>query len=159
MTGVIEQRFTATVIFILIGCSIFITDYLQVLKFYWDKPFTGKKRFLVTIHFSCKLIPMPVLYAIFMYMGVTPMSELDLYKRCLLIFMPKKHQPDYVFARYVRLYRMHLFTFIQLVCLGILYALKMNKKISITFPMMVSIVRSLVNNIKFIWSERNFLPR
>ena len=51
----IEQRVTGIIIFGLIGCSIFITKYLSY-------------------------IPMPVLYAIFMYMGVTPMEELEYVK-------------------------------------------------------------------------------
>lgn len=80
---------------------------------------------------------MPVLYAIFLYMGVTPMGELDFWRRILLFFMPKKHQPDYVFTRHVRLGRVHLFTFIQVVCTFLLYALKSNKVLSITFPLMV----------------------
>lgn len=112
MIGVIEQRVTGCVIFTLIGCSIFVTKYLS-------------------------LIPMPVLYAVFMYMGVTPMGELDFFQRILLLLMPKKHQPDHVFTRYVRLFRVNLFTFIQITCLVLLYALKMNKTLSITFPLMV----------------------
>lgn len=102
---------------------------------------------------------MPVLYAIFMYMGVTPMGELELYKRILLLFMPKKHQPDHIFTRHVRLYRVHLFTFIQIICLVILYALKMNKTISITFPLMVVclvFIRFALNYV-FTDKELNYL--
>ena len=80
---------------------------------------------------------MAVLYAIFMYMGVTPMAELEFYQRILIMFMPKKLQPDLGFLRHVRLHRVHLFTAIQIACLAVLFALKLNKTVSITFPLMV----------------------
>ena len=80
---------------------------------------------------------MPVLYAIFMYMGVTPMGELEFFQRILLFLMPKKYQPDLVFLRHVRLGRVHLFTLIQIICLILLFVLKLFKAISIVFPMMV----------------------
>lgn len=89
---------------------------------------------------------MAVLYAVFMYMGVTPMSELEFYQRILLFFMPKKQQPDLIFLRHVRLWRVHLFTAIQILCLLALFLLKLNKIVSITFPIMV---------IKIIETENN----
>lgn len=92
---------------------------------------------------------MAVLYAIFMYMGVTPMSELEFYQRILIMFMPKKLQPDLGFLRHVRLHRVHLFTAIQIICLAVLFALKLNKTISITFPLMVFII-----NLLFLYSEK-----
>ena len=38
--------------------------------------------------------------------------------RLLLLFIPRKYQPDYVFLKYVPLHRVHLFTFFQvkLIC-------------------------------------------
>ncbi len=33
--------------------------------------------------------------------------------RLLLLFIPRKYQPDYVFLKYVPLHRVHLFTFFQ----------------------------------------------
>lgn len=80
---------------------------------------------------------MAVLYAIFLYMGVTPMSELEFYQRILLMFMPRKQQPDLLFLRHVRLWRVHLFTIIQIMCLLVLFLLKLNETISISFPLMV----------------------
>merc|ERR1711936_1426531 len=40
------------------------------------------------------LIPMPVLYGVFLYMGVASLNGIQLFDRILLIFMPKKYQPD-----------------------------------------------------------------
>ena len=64
--------------------------------------------------------------------------------------MPAKFQPDYTFLRHVKLAKVHLFTIIQLLCFGILYAIKsipkvcqfcvqffLIVKVSIAFPIMV----------------------
>ena len=51
--------------------------------------------------------------------------------------MPAKYQPDLVYLRHVKAKRVHLFTFIQILCLAILWGIKVYKKISIVFPMMV----------------------
>ena len=102
---------------------------------------------------------MPVLYSIFLYMGVTPMSELDFFKRTLLLLMPKKHQPDLIYLRHVKPFKIHLFTGIQLLCLAILFILKLNKSISITFPLMVSVSEMSQNfqtNIKLIFDTKGF---
>jgi hypothetical protein len=87
-------------------------------------------------------------------MGVTPMSELEFFQRILLLFMPKKSQPDLVFLRHVRLYRVHLFTLIQLVCLIILFLLKLNKTISISFPLMVLSLIFIRFGMNYVFTEK-----
>jgi hypothetical protein len=62
---------------------------------------------------------------------------MQLVDRILLWFKPPKYQPDLLFLRHVRTSRVHLFTIIQVVCLGILWAIKSVKSISIAFPIMV----------------------
>jgi hypothetical protein len=113
IVGIIEQRVSGLVIFILIGSSIFVAKYLTY-------------------------IPMPVLYAVFLYMGITPLGELEIYHRIQLFFTPQKYQHDNVYLRAVRLKRIHLFTLIQILCICALYVIKMNKTLSITFPLMVN---------------------
>lgn len=39
-------------------------------------------------------IPLAVLFGIFLYMGVTSLSGIQLSQRLLLIFMPAKHHPE-----------------------------------------------------------------
>ena len=51
--------------------------------------------------------------------------------------MPVKHQPDQIYLRHVPLKRVHLFTFIQVVCLALLWVLKSFREPSILFPLMV----------------------
>ena len=108
-------------------------------------------------------IPLPVLYGVFIYMGLSSLRGNQFFDRILLFFMPQKFQPDYIYLRHVKLlkgkrptwsdpdrsagYRVltsqkiwnlvHLFTIIQLICFGILYAIKSLKTVSIAFPIMV----------------------
>ena len=56
---------------------------------------------------------MPVLYGVFLYMGVSSLKGMQLVNRILIIFMPIKYQPDYIFLRHVRTRRVHFFTIIQ----------------------------------------------
>ncbi|XP_077793242.1 anion exchange protein 4 isoform X6 [Macaca mulatta] len=109
--GIREQRLTGLVVFILTGASIFLAP---VLKF----------------------IPMPVLYGIFLYMGVAALSSIQFTKRVKLLLMPAKHQPDLLLLRHVPLTRVHLFTAIQLVCLGLLWIIK-STPAAIIFPLML----------------------
>nr|XP_023027525.1 sodium-driven chloride bicarbonate exchanger-like [Leptinotarsa decemlineata] len=76
--GVREQRVTHIMIFLTIGLSVFLT------------PILGH-------------IPLPVLFGVFLYMGISSLEGLELFDRILIMFMPNKYQPDYMFLRKVRL--------------------------------------------------------
>ena len=107
--GIREQRVTAVLIAICIGLSTFITPVLA-------------------------LIPMPVLFGVFLFMGVSSLRGLQFFDRLLLFFIPRKYQPEYVYLKYVPLHRVHLFTFVQLVALIGLWIIKSNPTTSIAFP-------------------------
>lgn len=62
----------------------------------------------------------------------------QLVDRVLLVFMPSKYQPDHMYLRHVPIKRVHLFTFMQIVCLVVLWVIKTIKSVSIVFPIMVS---------------------
>ena len=83
---------------------------------------------------------MPVLYGVFLYMGVSSLKGMQLVHRVMIVFMPGKYQPDYMFLRHVPVKRVHLFTFIQIMCLALLWTVKTIKQISIVFPLMVSLL-------------------
>lgn len=51
--------------------------------------------------------------------------------------MPAKHQPDLLLLRHVPLSRIHLFTAVQLACLGLLWIIK-STSAAIIFPLMVT---------------------
>uniref|UniRef100_F6S1R5 Anion exchange protein n=1 Tax=Monodelphis domestica TaxID=13616 RepID=F6S1R5_MONDO len=120
--GVREQRVTGIIVFILTGISVFLAPIL-------------------------KYIPMPVLYGVFLYMGVASLNGIQFWERCKLFLMPAKHQPDYVFLRHVPLRRIHLFTLVQVLCLAVLWILK-STVAAIIFPVMILgliIVRKLLD--------------
>ena len=110
--GIREQRVTHVLIFLTIGLSVFMAPLLT-------------------------LIPMPVLYGVFLYMGVASLNGLQFFDRMLLILMPKKYQPDVPYLRRVPISRVHLFTLIQFICLVGLWVIKDIKQTSILFPIMV----------------------
>ncbi|XP_065439586.1 sodium bicarbonate cotransporter 3 isoform X21 [Chrysemys picta bellii] len=109
--GIREQRVTGLMIFVLMGLSVFMTS---VLKF----------------------IPMPVLYGVFLYMGASSLRGIQFFDRIKLFGMPAKHQPDLIYLRYVPLWKVHVFTVVQLTCLVLLWVIKASAA-AVVFPMMV----------------------
>ncbi|KAG9261466.1 electrogenic sodium bicarbonate cotransporter 4 [Astyanax mexicanus] len=109
--GVREQRITGILVFVLTGVSIFLAPILQ-------------------------FIPMPVLYGVFLYMGVASLSGIQFWDRIKLFMMPAKHQPDLTYLRHVPLRRVHLFTLLQIICLAVLWTLK-STFLAIIFPVMI----------------------
>uniref|UniRef100_A0A2I3TV79 Anion exchange protein n=1 Tax=Pan troglodytes TaxID=9598 RepID=A0A2I3TV79_PANTR len=143
--GVREQRVTGIIVFILTGISVFLAPIL-------------------------KCIPLPVLYGVFLYMGVASLNGIQMgtggsefkiqkkltpfWERCKLFLMPAKHQPDHAFLRHVPLRRIHLFTLVQILCLAVLWILK-STVAAIIFPVMILgliIVRRLLD---FIFSQHD----
>jgi len=110
--GCREQRVTALLVGILSGLAVFLTPVLTT-------------------------IPMPVLYGVFLYMGVAALKGMQFMDRLALLFMPAKYQPDLSYLRHVRIARVHIFTAIQVFCLAVLWVIKMFKAVSIAFPVMV----------------------
>uniref|UniRef100_A0A8C3P6E3 Anion exchange protein n=1 Tax=Cyanoderma ruficeps TaxID=181631 RepID=A0A8C3P6E3_9PASS len=83
-----------------------------------------------------KFIPMPVLYGVFLYMGVSSLKGIQFFDRIKLFGMPAKHQPDLIYLRYVPLWKVHIFTVVQLTCLVLLWVIKASAA-AVVFPMMV----------------------
>uniref|UniRef100_A0A8C6PIA5 Anion exchange protein n=2 Tax=Nothobranchius furzeri TaxID=105023 RepID=A0A8C6PIA5_NOTFU len=122
--GVREQRITGILVFVLTGVSIFLAPIL-------------------------KFIPMPVLYGVFLYMGVASLSGIQFWDRIKLYLMPSKHQPDFAYLRHVPLRRVHLFTLIQITCLAVLWVLK-STFLAIIFPVMIlglMVVRKMLDMV------------
>uniref|UniRef100_A0A663EE16 Anion exchange protein n=1 Tax=Aquila chrysaetos chrysaetos TaxID=223781 RepID=A0A663EE16_AQUCH len=126
--GIREQRVTGLLIFVLMGCSVFFTS---VLKF----------------------IPMPVLYGVFLYMGVSSLRGIQFFDRLKLFLMPAKHQPDFIYLRHVPLRKVHFFTVIQLICLVLLWTIKVSRA-AIIFPMMVLALVFVRKAMDFCFSKR-----
>uniref|UniRef100_A0A672N2D1 Bicarbonate transporter-like transmembrane domain-containing protein n=2 Tax=Sinocyclocheilus grahami TaxID=75366 RepID=A0A672N2D1_SINGR len=96
---VIEQRVSGILVAVMVGVSILMEPIL-------------------------KMIPMTALFGIFLYMGITSLSGIQLWDRMLLLITPKKHHPPVPFVTRVPTMHMHLYTVIQVMCLVILWAIK-----------------------------------
>ncbi|XP_017099020.2 electroneutral sodium bicarbonate exchanger 1 isoform X4 [Drosophila bipectinata] len=127
--GVREQRVTHILIFLTIGVSVLLT------------PLLGH-------------IPMPVLFGVFLYMGVASLKGLQFFDRILIMFMPAKYQPDYMFLRQVPIKRVHLFTIIQLACLIILWLIKSFSQTSILFPLMLVVMIGIRKALDLVFTRR-----
>lgn len=49
-----------------------------------------------------KMIPMTALFGIFLYMGITSLSGIQMWDRMLLLITPKKYHPSDAYATRVR---------------------------------------------------------
>ncbi|MBW02803.1 Anion exchange protein 4, partial [Eschrichtius robustus] len=126
--GIREQRPTGLAVFILTGISIFLAPF----------------------------IPMPLLYGIFLYMGVTAISSIQFTKRVQLLLMPAKHQPDLLLLWHVPLRRVHFFTAIQLACLGLLWIVK-STPAAIIFPLMLLDLVGVRKALEWVFSPQELL--
>uniref|UniRef100_A0A8D3AMG4 Anion exchange protein n=1 Tax=Scophthalmus maximus TaxID=52904 RepID=A0A8D3AMG4_SCOMX len=127
--GVREQRVTGIFVFLLTGLSVFMAPIL-------------------------KFIPMPVLYGVFLYMGVASLNGVQFMDRLLLVLMPAKHQPDLIYLRHVPQRRIHLFTFIQGLCLALLWILK-STVAAIVFPVMILALVAVRKAMDYVFSQHD----
>lgn len=86
---------------------------------------------------AIKMIPISVLFGIFLYFGIVSLSGTQLYERIKLVFIPSKYCPNHVYARGVRPSKRNLFTLIQILFVVILLALKSFTKFSYVFPIIL----------------------
>lgn len=96
---------------------------------------------------------MPVLYGVFLYMGVASLNGIQFFDRILLFFMPKKYQPDVPYLRKVKLSRVHMFTGVQLASLAGLWIIKDIKKTSILFPIMLVVMMGIRKLLDFVFTR------
>uniref|UniRef100_A0A673BWR5 Anion exchange protein n=1 Tax=Sphaeramia orbicularis TaxID=375764 RepID=A0A673BWR5_9TELE len=127
--GVREQRVTGVTVFILTGLSVFMSPIL-------------------------KFIPMPVLYGVFLYMGVASLNGVQFMDRIKLLLMPAKHQPDLIYLRHVPLRKVHLFTFIQVLCLALLWILK-STVAAIIFPVMILALVAVRKAMDYVFTQHD----
>ncbi|XP_064329575.1 band 3 anion transport protein [Phalacrocorax carbo] len=94
-----EQRISGLLVAMLIGVSILLEPVL-------------------------KHVPLAVLFGIFLYMGITSLFGIQLFDRILLLLMPPKYHPKEPYVTRVKTWRMHLFTFTQIIVLVLLWVVK-----------------------------------
>jgi len=128
-TKVVEQRATNFLIHALIGLALLLAP---VLKF----------------------LPRAVLQGVFFYMGIASLTGNNLFDRLKLwlIWDPARY-PQYHYIQKLPASRVHLYTFVQVVCLAILYGLKAIKETSVVFPFFMASLAIIRKAMRFIFTQ------
>ena len=87
---------------------------------------------------ALKLLPLPVLYGLLLYMGVASLYGVQFVERVKLFFIPSKRRPDCEYFRRIPNYRIHIYTIIQLVFFVVLCVFQGVDVLKVAFPVMVS---------------------
>jgi solute carrier family 4 anion exchanger 2 len=74
-----EQRVSSLLVSIMVGCSVIMSSLLR-------------------------LVPMAVLFGVFLYMGISSIDGIQFFERLKLIFMPTKHHSEAPYVRHVSEY-------------------------------------------------------
>ncbi len=127
VTGTVENRVTPLLVHVLIGASLLALPLL-------------------------KLIPMSVLFGLFLFMGVASMAGNQLFERMRLWVVDPGLMPPTYYLRAVPTPVVHRFTMVQTACLAVLWVVK-TSVLGILFPRFIGLlvpVRMLM--------DRWFLP-
>lgn len=103
-----EQRLSSLLVATMVGLSVLMSPLLR-------------------------LVPMSVLFGVFLYMGISSISGIQFFERLKLFFMPVKHHTSTSYVKRVATFKMHLYTLIQLLCLVALWVVK-STQLSLAFP-------------------------
>lgn len=106
-----EQRVSGILVSIMVGLSVLMAKVLR-------------------------LIPLSVLFGVFLYMGIASMSGVQFFERIRLFLMPVKHHPMTNYARRVPTWKMHVFTLLQMISLVVLWVVK-SSRFSLAFPFLL----------------------
>lgn len=123
---------------------LYLSSFINSLKLY--SKFVWKGLCLLAKG-TLKMIPVSVLFGIFLYFGIVSLSGTQLYERIKLIFIPSKYCPNVVYARGVRPSKRNLFTIIQITAVFVLLVMKSFNQISFTFPIVLVLLVPLRNVI------------
>lgn len=86
-----------------------------------------------------KLIPMAVLFGLFLYMGIATLQGNQFWERFTLFFTDPKLYPDSHYVQRVRHAKIHIFTAVQVAALAALWALK-SSPAGILFPVLIGLL-------------------
>ena len=86
-----------------------------------------------------KLIPVPVLYGVFLYMGISSLNTNQFYGRIQMLFMNPSRYPETPYTSYVDRKTLRFYTGIQLFFFVLLYAITSIEITAIWFPVSIAI--------------------
>ena len=112
IASVIENRVSPLMIHLMIGLSIFMLSYI-------------------------KIIPMAVLFGLFLFMGFATLGGNQFWERVTLWVTDKNLYPNTHYVKRVPAKAIHAFTLIQVVALGALWVLK-TSSVGILFPVLIA---------------------
>jgi len=111
ITTVQETRLTGLIAHVLVGVSLLLLKLL-------------------------KMIPMPVLLGVFLFMGLSSMPGIQFWNRMLLFIQQPSMYPETPFTKYVETKKIHLYTFLQILFFCGVFIVQNTKSIAIIFPFM-----------------------
>jgi hypothetical protein len=124
-----ENRVTSLAIHLLIGLSLLLLPWL-------------------------KLIPMAVLFGLFLFMGVVSMAGNQFFERLSLWLKEPTLYPAAHYIRRVPTWTIHKFTLLQAVCLAVLWAVK-GSSMGILFPLFIALLVPIRYLAGRMFSEEN----
>jgi HCO3- transporter family protein len=114
VVSVVETRVTGLLVHLMIAGSLLVLPWL-------------------------KLIPMSVLFGLFLFMGIASMAGNQLFERLRLWVMDPGRYPTHYYLRAVPAATVHKYTAIQLVCLTVLWVVKASV-LGILFPLFIALL-------------------
>lgn len=100
-----------------------------------------------------RTVPEAVLFGIFLYMGISNLKGIQLVDRIKMMFKLPKYFPDVRYVRRVKVSRIHLFTIVQVICVGVLIAVKASAA-AIAFPFVVLLLVPVRLNLKWFFTPK-----
>jgi len=85
---------------------------------------------------ALRLLPLPVLYGVFLFMGLSSLGGIQFWGRILMWFMQPSKYPETPFNKYMTKGRVHLYTFLELLMFGLVFFVQNFPTIAIAFPFM-----------------------
>lgn len=114
VVGVVETRITGLLVHLMIAGSLLVLPLL-------------------------KLVPMSVLFGLFLFMGIASMSGNQLFERLRLWVVDPARYPTHYYLRAVPTRIVHKYTVIQVLCLGVLWTVKASA-LGILFPLFIALL-------------------
>ncbi|XP_028035367.1 anion exchange protein 3 isoform X2 [Bombyx mandarina] len=121
-----EQRLTGLLVAVMVGISVLASGWL------------------------C-LVPMAVLFGVFLYMGISALGGIQFWDRCILLLKPVKHHPQLPYVRRVPTLKMHMYTLIQVGGVVVLYAVK-SSRFSLALPFFLVLMVPLRMSLVYIFT-------
>jgi hypothetical protein len=83
-----------------------------------------------------QLLPMPVLYGVFLFMGLSSLPNMQFWQRFLMFFQQPSKYAQTPYNKHIKKSRVHMYTCFQIFFFGLVFLVQNFPQISIVFPLM-----------------------